>query len=199
MSTKLVSTQGLSRFLYQIKQLFLSGVSYDTTNKKLVFTKNGSNTDIVALSTIKTDLELPTSESAASGGTTLSLVTTGEKYTWNNMIPTSAKGANSGVCPLDSSGLVDSSYLPAYVDDVVEAYPLSGVTELSAGWLSLTPSGSALTPETGKIYILMADSTNYAANTQLRWSGSTYVEIIGGGYILADDNDIDAIFTTSSS
>ena len=29
-------------------------------------------------------------------------------------IPTSAKGAASGVCPLNSSGKVDASYLPVY-------------------------------------------------------------------------------------
>ena len=29
-------------------------------------------------------------------------------------IPTSEKGANSGVCPLNSSGKVDAAYLPIY-------------------------------------------------------------------------------------
>lgn len=53
------------------------------------------------------------SKQAASGGTDLSLVTTGEKYAWNNMIPSSQKGASNGVASLDANGKVPSSQLPA--------------------------------------------------------------------------------------
>lgn len=250
MANKLVTTERLSRFLYQIRQLFLTSVLYDSTNKKLVYSINGSNTDIVTVSTLKSDMELESGESnqnafsnvlvddttisadtttdtltlvagdnitltpdatddeiiiaatdttyssktAVSGGTDVSLVTTGEKYTWNNMLSSSDKGVSNGVCPLNSDALIDSTYLPSYVDDVIEAYPVSDATELASGWLSLTSGGSAFTPETGKIYILMADSTNYSTNGQFRWSGSTYVEIIGGGYTLATDTDVDALF-----
>lgn len=69
---------------------------------------------------------------------------------------TSLIGAISGICPLDSSGLVDSIYLPSYVDDVVE----------SADYASLPTTG-----ETGKIYITLDNGNIY------RWSGSTYIEI----------------------
>lgn len=110
-------------------------------------------------------------------------------------IPSTDKGAASGVCPLNSSSKIDSTYLPSYVDDVIEVYPRTGQTELSSTWLAEgSASGSAITPETGKLYILMADSTNYATNTQFRWSGTTYVEIISGGYTLATDSDINALF-----
>lgn len=80
----------------------------------------------------------------------------------------------------DSSGKLDSSILPSYVDDVIEVYPRSEATELSANWFSLTLNGSAITPETGKIYILMANSLNYDANTQFRWSGNAYVKLTEG-------------------
>lgn len=108
-------------------------------------------------------------------------------------IPTSAKGAASGVCPLDANSKVDSQYLPSYVDDVIEAYPVSGATALSAGWLSATSGGSALTPEAGKIYILMADSGDYAANTQFRWGGTTYVKLNDGGVSSITNAEIDTI------
>ena len=111
-------------------------------------------------------------------------------------IPTSAKGAASGVCPLNASSKIDSTYLPSYVDDVIEAYPRSGQTELSSGWLSLTSGGSALTPETGKIYVLMADSTSYAANTQFRWASgtsSTYIKLADGGVSSITNGEIDTI------
>lgn len=108
-------------------------------------------------------------------------------------IPTSAKGAANGVAPLDSNSKIDSQYLPSYVDDVIEAYPVSGATALSAGWLSATSGGSALTPETGKIYVLMADSGDYAANTQFRWGGTTYVKLSDGGVSSITNAEIDTI------
>lgn len=108
-------------------------------------------------------------------------------------IPTSAKGAASGVCPLDANSKVDASYLPSYVDDVIEAYARSGATALSESWLSTTSGGSALTPETGKIYVLMADSGDYTANTEFRWGGTTYVKLADGGVTSITNAEIDTI------
>lgn len=104
-----------------------------------------------------------------------------------------ALGVANGVAQLDGNGKVPSSQLPSYVDDVIEAYARSGQTALSSTWLSTTSGGSALTPETGKIYILMADSGNYAANTQFRWSGSTYVKLADGGVSSITNAEIDTI------
>lgn len=86
-----------------------------------------------------------------------------------------AIGAANGVAGLDGDGKVPSSQLPSYVDDVIDAYIVSGATALSAGWLSATEGGSALTPETGKIYVVL--TTGSYLNKTYRWSGSTYVEI----------------------
>ena len=71
-------------------------------------------------------------------------------------IPTTQKGAASGVAELDSGGKVPASQLPSYVDDVLEyssrsAFPSTG--------------------ETGKIYVALDTNLAY------RWSGSAYVEI----------------------
>lgn len=71
-------------------------------------------------------------------------------------IPTSQKGVANGVAELDENGLVPSSQLPSYVDDVLEYdtkadFPTNG--------------------ESGKIYI----ATN--TNLQYRWTGTQYVEI----------------------
>lgn len=90
-------------------------------------------------------------------------------------VATSRIGAANGVAGLDADGKVPASQLPSYVDDVVDTYIVSGATPLSAGWLSLTEGGSALTPETGKIYIVLSDGQY--KNKTYRWSGSTYVEI----------------------
>lgn len=94
----------------------------------------------------------------------------------------------------DSSNLIDSSILPSYVDDVIEAYPRSGQTALSSAWLATgSASGTVITPETGKIYVLMADSGDYAANTQFRWGGTSYVKLADGGVSSITNAEIDTI------
>lgn len=90
-----------------------------------------------------------------------------------NAIPTSDKGVANGVATLGSDGLVPTAQLPSYVDDVIEAYVRSGATALSANWLSLTEGGAALTPESGKIYVII--SSGQYQNKQYRWGGTTYV------------------------
>lgn len=117
-------------------------------------------------------------------------------YTANEVgaIPTSAKGASNGVCPLNASSKIDAAYLPSYVDDVIEAYARSGQTALSQNWLATdSASGTVITPETGKIYVLMTDSGDYAANTQFRWGGTSYVKLADGGVTSITNAEIDTI------
>lgn len=90
-------------------------------------------------------------------------------------IPLSQKGQKNGVASLDENGLVPSSQLPSYVDDVVEAYVV-GDTALAAGWLSKTEGGAPLTPETDKIYVVVGPEGTPYLNKQYRWGGTTYVE-----------------------
>lgn len=74
-------------------------------------------------------------------------VTDTEKSTWNN------KNIN-----IMSGGKVDSSYLPSYVDDVLEYSNLAGFPVIG---------------ETGKIYIAQDVNLSY------RWTGSAYT-LVGG-------------------
>ena len=90
----------------------------------------------------------------------------------NSKIPASEKGKANGVATLGADGLVPSGQLPSYVDDVVEAY-IVGSTPLAADWLSATEGGTPLTPETGKIYVVMTEGAYQ--NKQYRWGGTTYV------------------------
>ncbi len=71
-------------------------------------------------------------------------------------IDATTKGVAGGVAELDSNGLVPTSQLPSFVDDVLEY------------------SSSSLFPiqgETGKIYVDLTTNKTY------RWGGSSYVEI----------------------
>ncbi len=66
------------------------------------------------------------------------------------------KGVANGIAPLDSGGKVATSYLPSYVDDVLEyanknSFPAEG--------------------EEGKIYVAKDTNKSY------RWSGSSYIEL----------------------
>lgn len=90
----------------------------------------------------------------------------------NSKISASEKGVPNGVATLGSDGLVPSSQLPSYVDDVIEAY-IVGSTPLQADWLSATQGGQPLTPESGKIYVIMTEG-DYQ-NQQYRWGGTVYV------------------------
>ena len=72
---------------------------------------------------------------------------------------------------LDSNGLVPTSQLPSYVDDVIEANIITNSTEFSADWLS-DSEGNVITPETGKIYVILTEGEFH--NKQYRWSGTTY-------------------------
>jgi hypothetical protein len=69
---------------------------------------------------------------------------------------TAQKGAASGIAPLNGSSKIDATYLPSYVDDVLEfanlaAFPVTG--------------------ESGVIYIAIDTNKTY------RWTGSVYIEI----------------------
>lgn len=173
----------------------------------------------VGTTTIEADTTQDTLELVAGSGITLTPDATNDKVTVSETTPNviasvtdfgnylefvaygapyqavavGAKGSANGVAPLNANSKIDSTYLPSYVDDVIEAYPRTGATELSSTWLSTTSGGSALTPETGKIYVLMADSTSYAANSQFRWSGTTYVKLSDGGVSEITNAEIDTI------
>ena len=110
-------------------------------------------------------------------------------------VSSSSVGAASGVCPLNASSKIDTTYLPSYVDDVIEAYPV-GSTELASDWLAITDGGTPFAPETGKIYVLMAASTHYDANSQFRWGGTAYVKLADGGVTAITNAQIDDIFAS---
>lgn len=65
-------------------------------------------------------------------------------------------GAASGIAPLGSDGKIAATYLPSYVDDVVEG---------------ATTAAFPATGEAGKIYVALNTNKTY------RWSGSVYAEI----------------------
>ena len=87
------------------------------------------------------------------------------------------KGKANGFASLDGNGLVPSSQLPSYVDDVIEAYATYDISEtgkLSNIKLYSDPDhANPITGESGKIYLnITQDEPSY----QFRWSGTQFVD-----------------------
>lgn len=131
-ATGILICDGIGHVSAALKQdivdLGIPGTDTNTTYKlKIGSTTNGDSVNGVDLGTLE-------NKAAASGGTDLSLVTTGEKYAWNNK------------ASLDENGKVPSSQLPSYVDDVLEYATLSAFPA---------------TGESGKIYVDLSTNRTY--------------------------------------
>ena len=97
------------------------------------------------------------------------------------------KGQANGLASLDGSGLVPSSQLPSYVDDVIEGYATYDVSEtgkLSNIKLYSDPDhANPITGESGKIYLnITPDEPPY----QFRWSGTQFVDSNTSSLILGE-------------
>lgn len=123
-----------------------------TTNVGTVTSVGGTGTvsGLTLTGTVTTsgDLTLGGSLSLTSGN-----ITSGLGFTPEN---TANKGVAGGYASLDGSGLVPSTQLPSYVDDVLEYTNLAGFP---------------VTGVTGKIYVALDNNKIY------RWSGSAYIEV----------------------
>lgn len=144
---------------------------FDTTDNTLYVYDGTKWVDALSQGIIYTE-----GEGISIDGTAISIDDTfvATKNDLEDYIPLSQRGANNGVAELDNSGKVPSSQLPSYVDDIVEAY-IVGSTPLASSWLSETAGGTALTPETGKIYVIL--TTGEYLDKTYRWGGSTYVSV----------------------
>ena len=87
------------------------------------------------------------------------------KLSQHHFVLTSDKGVSGGVAELDENGLVPSSQLPGYVDDVIEGYWEEGI------FYSNPEHTEELAGEAGKIYVDLETNKTY------RWSGSSFIVI----------------------
>jgi vacuolar-type H+-ATPase subunit I/STV1 len=95
---------------------------------------------------------------------------------------------------LDGNGIIDSSVLPSYVDDVVEGYLVTS----DDGTLTFYEDeghGTEIEGETGKIYIDITPGSNIS----YRYSGSTYVQITSTDMVELTSDEIQAIWDEVSA
>lgn len=97
------------------------------------------------------------------------------------------KGKANGFASLDGNGLVPSSQLPSYVDDVIEGYATYEVSETgklsNIKLYSDQDHANPITGESGKIYLnITPDEPPY----QFRWSGTQFVDSNTSSLILGE-------------
>ena len=140
---------------------FGAGLSLDTstntvTNSGVRSVATGTTNGTISVNTNGATIDIPVNGLGAmayKSSLTQSDITAGLGYT---PIDSADKGQANGVAELDANGLVPSSQLPSYVDDVLEY---------------ATISSFPATGQSGKIYVDLSTNLTY------RWSGSAYVEI----------------------
>ena len=97
------------------------------------------------------------------------------------------KGKANGLASLDGNGLVPSSQLPSYVDDVIEGYATYDVSETgklsNIKLYSDIDHANPITGESGKIYL---NITHGEPPYQFRWSGTQFVDSNTSSLILGE-------------
>jgi hypothetical protein len=97
------------------------------------------------------------------------------------------KGQANGFASLDGNGLVPSSQLPSYVDDVINVYATYEVSKTGGlsniNLYSDAAHANPITGETGKIYVNVTDGE---PPYQFRWSGTQFVDSNTSSLILGE-------------
>ena len=142
---------------------FITGISSTDVTTALGYTPYDGTTNPNSYISTETDPTVPSWAKESSK----------PSYTAREVgaVATSAVGAASGVAPLNASSKIDSTYLPSYVDDVVEGY------YYNSKFYKESTHTTEITGETGKIYVDLSTDKTY------RYSGSAYVEISSGSLV----------------
>lgn len=98
-------------------------------------------------------------------------------------VDTTTLGQKNGVATLDETGLIPSTQLPSYVDDVIEGY-----YDAEAGkFYKEEGKTTEITGESGKIYVDLATNMSY------RYSGSTFVQITSSDMVALTNDELDTV------
>ena len=114
----------------------VTAVTWDSTNKKITKTINGTTSDVVTAATLKTAMAL-------------------NNVTNDAQVKRSEMGVANGVATLDNDGKVPASQLPSYIDDVIEGYYHDGAFYEDSAYTVEIP------PESGKVYVDKTTNLTY--------------------------------------
>lgn len=165
----------------KVVQVWSNTVSDVTT----YYSDAGKTTVISTFDVNKLYIDMTTNEHKHYNGTTLVSAAASDNTA---RIPMSMKGAANGVAELDAGGLVPSSQLPSYVDDIVEIIIDNGKYYLATASGTKGDELTVAKMEKGKIYV----DINATIDGQYRFSGTGLVAV-GNSVSTADQavNDTD--------
>lgn len=99
----------------------------------------------------------------------------------SNKVDVSQKAQPNGIATLDSTGVIPSTQLPSYVDEVIEGYLFNGT------FYEDESHSIAVEASTGKIYLDVETNLSY------RYGGTAYVQITSSDLTPIENSKIDEI------
>ena len=182
--TKNTSSYSLENGVYQVRDEIADIVAATKTTAGVMSAQDKINLDETLPNAIAKEVQDRKDAIAALESSSNASVKALEKK-HDDFVAT--KGQANGFASLDGKGLVPSSQLPSYVDDVIEVYATYDISEtgkLSNIKLYSDPDhANPITGESGKIYLnITQDEPSY----QFRWSGTQFVDSNTSSLILGE-------------
>lgn len=178
---KYLDENGLLYLWGKIKAAFLSAVSYDTTNKKLTVTKNGTTTDVVTAAKIVEDGGAVTDVSGKADKVTGGTANNFAALDSNGNLKDSGKSASDFQTPqttLSGYGITD-----AYTKSEIDG-KLSSTYKPAGSAASVAALGALTAANEGKVYNMTASFTttsDFVEGAGITHSAGTNVVIIDSG------------------
>lgn len=182
--TKNTSSYSLENGVYQVRDEIADIVAATKTTAGVMSAQDKINLDETLPNAIAKEVQDRKDAIAALESSSNAFIKALEKK-HDDFVAT--KGQANGFASLDGNGLVPSSQLPSYVDDVIEVYATYDISEtgkLSNIKLYSDPDhANPITGESGKIYLnITQDEPSY----QFRWSGTQFVDSNTSSLILGE-------------
>ena len=184
--TKNTSSYSLENGVYQVRDEIADIVAATKTTAGVMSAQDKINLDETLPNAIAKEVQDRKDAIAALSSSNASIKALEKKH--DDFVAT--KGQANGFASLDGNGLVPSSQLPSYVDDVIEVYAtydISKTGKLSNIKLYSDPDhANPITGESGKIYL---NITQGEPPYQFRWSGTQFVDSNTSSLILGEVTD----------
>lgn len=183
--TKNTSSYSLENGVYQVRDEIADIVAATKTTAGVMSAQDKINLDETLPNAIAKEVQDRKDAIAAleSSSSNASIKALEKKH--DDFVAT--KGQANGFASLDGNGLVPSSQLPSYVDDVINVYATYEVSETGGlsniNLYSDAAHANPITGETGKIYV---NVTNGEPPYQFRWSGTQFVDSNTSSLILGE-------------
>ena len=182
--TKNISSYSLENGVYQVRDEIADIVAATKTTAGVMSAQDKINLDETLPNAIAKEVQDRKDAIAALESSSNATIKALEKK-HDDFVAT--KGQANGFASLDGKGLVPSSQLPSYVDDVINVYATYEVSETGGlsniNLYSDAAHANPITGETGKIYVNVTDGE---PPYQFRWSGTQFVDSNTSSLILGE-------------